>query len=202
MQRLTRDILAEDPTEQFARWFEEMKNLPDAPRPAPVCVSTVGADGWPDSRMVLLKGFDKDGFVFYTNLHSPKATALTAWPHVALCFHWEAMLRQVRIQGTTTRVTDYEADRYWQSRSRNSQIAAWASEQSAVVPGPEYFESRVAELTEAFAERPVPRPASWGGFRVLAFRIEFWQEQPHRLHDRFVYLRHDPDGWQIQQLYP
>lgn len=202
MQRLTRDILADHPVDQFLRWYEEMKSRPEAGRPEPVCVSTIGLDGFPDSRMVLLKTVDREGFVFYTNLHSPKGRSLVALPRAALCFHWEGMRRQVRVQGTTRRVTESEADAYWQTRPRDSQIAAWASEQSTLVPSPEYFEQRFAELAKAFEGRPVPRPGYWTGFRVVPFRVELWQEREHRLHDRFVYTRTQQGEWEIRQLYP
>lgn len=202
MQQLTRDSLADNPIDQFTRWFEEMSGKPGAGRPEPVCVATIGPDGFPDCRMVLLKKVDYDGFVFYTNLHSPKARSLLALPRAALCFHWDGMKRQVRVQGTTQQVGDHEADAYWHTRPRDSQIAAWVSDQSEPVPDTEYLEARAAELTRAFEGRQVPRPAYWSGFRVVPSRMEFWQEQPHRLYDRFVYTRIEGTGWRIQQLYP
>jgi pyridoxamine 5'-phosphate oxidase len=202
VRRLRREELAGHPIDQFARWFEEMKARPEVGRPEPMCVSTVAPDGWPDSRMVLLKKADYEGFVFYTNLHSPKALALIALPRAALCFHWDGMQRQVRVQGAVQRVAELEADEYWQTRPRESQIAAWVSEQSSPVPGPEYFERRVAELTKSFEGRPVPRPGYWSGFRVAPHRVEFWQEGPARLHDRFVYVGDERGAWEIRQLYP
>lgn len=202
VERLKRENLADDPIDQFARWFEEMKSNPDAGRPEPVCVSTIGPDGFPDSRMVLLKKVDHEGFVFYTNMHSPKARALVAMPRAALCFHWEGMKRQVRVQGTVQRVSQQEADAYWQTRPRESQIAAWVSEQSESVLSQEFFEQRTAELTQAFEGRAVPRPVYWSGFRVVPARVEFWQEGEHRLHDRFEYRRSAEGAWEIRQLYP
>jgi pyridoxamine 5'-phosphate oxidase len=188
--------------DQFARWFEQAAAHPGLTYPDPVCLSTIGPDGWPDSRMVLLKAFDRDGFVFYTNTHSPKARALLALPRAALCFYWQPLGRQVRVQGTTHCVTQDEADAYWATRSRDSQLGARASDQSAVLADPASFERRVDEINRAFQGRPVPRPPHWSGFRVVPRRMEFWRERPGRLHDRFVYLQAGADRWEIQQLYP
>jgi pyridoxamine 5'-phosphate oxidase len=201
---LRREDLLAHPVDQFARWWEQAKTFPGATRPEPVCLSTIGPDGWPDSRMVLLKTFDYDGFVFFTNMHSPKARSLVALPRAALCFYWEAPRRQVRIQGTAQRVAEDEVDAYWITRPRESQIGAWASDQSAVVPDAVGFERRAEELTQAFEGRPIPRPPHWSGFRVLPRRVEFWQERSGRLHDRFVYVpaEDEPDRWVIRQLYP
>lgn len=202
MQHLTREILADHPVDQFARWFEEAQTHRDVARAEPVCVSTIGPDGFPDSRMVLLKSFDHDGFVFFTNMHSTKARSLLALPRVAMCFYWEPSLRQVRVQGAARRVGEAEAEAYWRTRPRDSRIAAWASDQSAAMPGREVFEARFAELSRIFEGREVPRPAHWSGFRVVPHRVEFWQDRPHRLHDRFVYTRTPQGTWEIQQLYP
>lgn len=199
---LTREDLLANPIDQFARWFEQARAFPGMTRPEPVCLSTIGPDGWPDSRMVLLKTFGYEGFVFYTNMHSPKARSLLALPRAALCFHWEPPRRQVRIQGSTRRVAEDEADAYWQTRPRDSQVGAWASDQSAIVVDRVLFEQRLAEMNKAFEGRAVPRPPYWSGFRVVPHRIEFWQERPSRLHDRFAYTRLDGDRWDIQQLYP
>ncbi len=202
MERLLREHLAADPIDQFRHWFDEMKARRDAGYPEPVCLSTVDADGWPDSRMVLLKHVDSQGFIFYTNMHSPKARALIGLPRAAMCFYWAAMRRQVRVRGTTQRVTEQEADEYWRMRPRESQIAAWVSQQSEPVSSPEFFERRTAEVRVAFGGRTVPRPTDWSGFRVMPLRMEFWQERQHRLHDRFVYVRNEQGGWDITQLYP
>ena len=199
---LTREDMPADPIDQFARWFEQARTFPGMTRPEPVCLSTIGPDGWPDSRMVLLKTFDHEGFVFYTNMHSSKARALQSLPRAALCFYWDLPGRQVRIQGATQRVGEDEADAYWQTRPRDSQIGAWASDQSAVMADRAFFEQRLAELSKAFEGRAVPRPPYWSGFRVVPHRIEFWQERSGRLHDRFAYTRLDADRWDIQQLYP
>ncbi len=199
---LRREDLLAHPIDQFARWFEQAKTFPGMTRPEPMCLSTVGPDGFPDSRMVLLKTFGYDGFVFYTNMHSPKARSLVALPRAALCFYWEPPKRQVRIQGTVERVSEAEADAYWETRPRESQIGVWVSDQSMVVADRGLFERRAAELTAAFEGRAVPRPVYWSGFRVVPRRIEFWQERPGRLHDRFVYVRAGGEEWEIQQLYP
>ncbi len=199
---LTREDLLDHPVDQFARWYEQARTHPDVTRPDPVCLSTIGEDGWPDSRMVLLKTFDYDGFVFFTNMHSPKARSLAALPRAALCFHWEPPKRQVRIQGMAVRIPQAEADAYWPTRPRDSQIGAWASDQSEVVPDRAGFEQRVEALSKALDGRPIPRPPYWSGFRVVPRRIEFWQERPGRLHDRYVYVRGGAGEWKIWQLYP
>jgi pyridoxamine 5'-phosphate oxidase len=199
---LRREDLHDDPIEQFARWFQEARVFPGMKHPEAVCLSTIGLDGWPDSRMVLLRGFDADGFVFFTNMHSPKAQALFALPRAALCFYWEPLGRQVRVQGIVGRVSQQRADAYWQTRSRESQVGAWVSDQSAVIADRAVFETRVEEMMRVFEGHPVPRPSHWGGFCVLPHRIEFWQERPGRLHDRFVYKPHGTAPWEIQQLYP
>lgn len=202
MQALTRDMLADDPIEQFGRWFEEAQNHPEVRRATPVCVSTIDENGFPDSRMVLLKHYDAEGFVFYTNMHSPKARELQALPRAAMCFYWEAPQRQVRIQGTVQPTGEADADAYWATRPRESQVAAWVSEQSAVLESRELLDRRVAEMAEAFEGRDVPRPPFWSGFRVVPLRMEFWQERPNRLHDRFGYRRDEAGRWIIERLYP
>ncbi len=198
---LTRESLPDEPVEQFARWFEQAQRDPRVPHPTAVCVSTIDPRGFPDSRMVLLKTFDREGFVFFTNMHSAKARSLLALPRAAMCFYWEGLGRQVRVQGTVTRVGEDEADTYWRSRPRESRIGAWASDQSETMPGPAALARRVRELADALGDRDVPRPPHWSGFRVAPLRMEFWQEAPDRLHDRFVYRRVG-QRWEISQLYP
>ena len=193
--------LVEDPVSQFQAWFQEANEDDRIPLPEAGCLSTVSPDGYPDGRMVLLKGFESEGFVFYTNLGSAKAEALRAHPKAGLTFHWILQGRQIRITGDVTPTTDEEADEYFVSRPRGSQIGAWASNQSQPLESREALEGRVNELEAKFEGEPVPRPPTWSGFRIRPVRIEFWQEGPFRLHDRFLY-RVDAGGWSRDRLNP
>ena len=190
----------EDPIALFERWFAkaceaEPKN-PDA-----MALATVGADGTPSSRMVLLKAVDARGFVFYTNLESAKAKDLQQNPNVALCFYWKSLDRQVRVTGAVQPVAASEADAYFASRDRVSQIGAWASRQSRPMEGRFELERRVAEFTAKFGISTVPRPPFWSGYRVVPERIEFWNQFAFRLHDRLRYCRNG-NGWTIERLFP
>jgi pyridoxamine 5'-phosphate oxidase len=168
---------------------------------APVALATADAEGRPSVRMVLLRGVDERGFVFHTNYNSRKATELTANPRAALCFHWNTLEEQIRIEGVIERLSAAESDAYFATRPRGSQLGAWASDQSAVLPSRETLEEQYREVERRFDGATVPRPPFWGGFRLLPDRIEFWFGRPDRLHDRLSYTRED-DGWRIVRLYP
>ena len=193
---------ASDPFALFDEWFREAQagepNDPDA-----MTLATVGPDGMPSARMVLLKGTDDRGFVFYTNLESRKGEQLTAHPKAALCFHWKSLRRQIRVEGTTEPVSEEEADAYFRTRPRGSQIGAWASRQSRPLASRFELERRVAEYGLRFGIGAVPRPPHWSGFRLRPVRIEFWRDRMFRLHDRLIYLRDAPDQpWRTERLFP
>jgi len=189
-----------NPIELFQLWLREAVDS-GMKEPTAMSVATVDADGAPDARMLLLKGCDEGGFVFYTNLESAKAEALRHDPRVALCFYWNAIEKQVRVRGRATQVNNEEADAYFATRPRLSQVSAWASKQSRPMEGPFELETAVAKTVLRFGVGSVPRPPFWSGFRVVPERIEFWHGKPYRRHHRILYTR-TADGWQTQFLYP
>jgi pyridoxamine 5'-phosphate oxidase len=174
---------------------------PTLPEPTAFSLASVAANGQPSVRILLLKGVDARGFVFYTNYESRKGRELLAHPQAAMCFHWQPLERQVRVEGAVRPVSDEEADAYFASRARGSQIGAWASLQSQPVAWKGDLLARVQEMEARFAGRLVPRPPHWSGFRLVPNRIEFWHNMPSRLHERHVYHR-EPDGWRTETLYP
>jgi pyridoxamine 5'-phosphate oxidase len=193
---------ADEPQRLFAVWFEEASA--SEPRdPTAMSLATVDADGIPNVRMVLMKGFDDRGVVFYTNVDSPKGRELDASRQGALLFHWKSLNRQIRLRGPVERVTDREADDYFASRPRLAQIGAWASKQSAPLESRLAFEKAIALYTAKFAIGPIPRPPNWTGYRLLPLSIEFWQDRPFRLHDRIEFRRTAPgQPWLKTRLYP
>jgi pyridoxamine 5'-phosphate oxidase len=188
-----------DPHALFDAWFAEAQAA-EINDPNAMALSTVDSDGRPSSRMVLLKGHDR-GFVFYTNLESRKAGELAATGVAALLFHWKSLRRQVRIEGPVTPVSDAEGDAYFASRGRDSQLGAWASDQSRPLDSRATFEARFAAMSARFEGKPVPRPPHWSGYRVTPDRIEFWQDRAHRLHERRLFVARG-EGWDEGLLYP
>jgi pyridoxamine 5'-phosphate oxidase len=189
-----------EPYEQFRRWFAEAE-ASEPNDPNAMAIASVGADGQPSVRMVLLKDADARGFVFYTNYESRKGRQLQETRKAALLFHWKSLGRQVRAEGAVENVTDAEADAYFATRHRSSQIGAWASQQSRPLESRFELEKRVAAFAAKYAIGTVPRPPYWSGFRIVPDRIEFWENKPFRLHDRLVYSR-AVDGWTTEKLYP
>ena len=190
-----------DPFQLFDEWFAEAR-ASEINDPEAMALATATADGRPSVRMVLLKGHRPDGFVFYTNQRSRKGEELAANPHAALLFHWKPLRRQVRIEGEVTIVSCEEADAYFASRSRDSQIGAWASNQSWSLPSRPEFEKKYEQLREKFEGDDIPRPPHWGGFRVTPESFEFWSDRPHRLHERRLFTRAPDGGWAEGLLYP
>ena len=201
---LDRTDLPDDPFELFAAWFAEAQ-ASGTPEPNAMTLATVGADGQPSARVVLLKGVDH-GFVFYTNRESRKARELDAAGRAALVFWWPPLERQVRVEGRAERIAEAESDAYFESRPRGSRLGAWASPQSAEIPDRSVLDARLAEATARFEGGAVERPPFWGGFRVVPDAVEFWQGRPSRLHDRFVYRSAGGDaagaGWSVARLAP
>ena len=193
--------MLKNPILQFKQWYESAQQNKAIEDATAMCVSTLGTDGFPDGRMVLLKEFDERGFVFYTNLNSAKGRALKKTPKAAITFHWPPLMQQIRIQGKIEYVTDTEADDYWRTRPRLSQLGAWASKQSERLSTRLILMKDVAKLAMKYGTAPVPRPPYWTGVRVIPQKMEFWQGQPNRLHDRFLYTKKG-DTWQVVRLYP
>ncbi|WP_298674199.1 pyridoxamine 5'-phosphate oxidase [uncultured Sphingomonas sp.] len=193
--------MTDDPFALFDAWYAEARASEPNDSNA-MALATADARGRPSVRMVLLKGHGRDGFVFYTNREGRKAGDLAANPHAALLFHWKSLRRQIRIEGPVTLASDAESDAYFATRSRDSQLGAWASDQSRPLDRRETFEARFEEVSARFAGADVPRPPHWGGYRVTPERIEFWQDRAHRLHERRLFLPDGTGGWSEGLLYP
>ena len=191
-----------EPFALFATWLREAEAT-EPNDPNAVALATVDKDGLPNVRMVLLKGFDSDGFVFYTNFESQKGQEILSQKKAAMCFHWKSMRRQVRLRGLVEVVSDKEADEYYKTRARGSRIGAWASKQSRPLEGRFALEKAVAEYTARYAIGDIPRPPHWSGFRIRPLSIEFWHDRPFRLHDRVEFRRDMPEGaWEKVRMYP
>ena len=197
---LSESSVSPDAMQQFGRWFEDAQRA-ELPEPNALTLATVSAAGQPSARVVLMKAYDERGIVFYTNYQSRKGRDLAESPLAAVCFFWEGLERQVRLEGRVEKATREETESYWRSRPVSSQIGAWVSQQSAVITSRDELEKTNDELKQTFAGKDVPVPEHWGGYRVIAATVEFWQGRRSRLHDRLLYARSD-GGWRIQRLAP
>lgn len=198
---LSKKNVSNAPMHLFSDWFQQcLKEMPDQVNI--MTLSTVSANNTPSSRLVLLKHFDEQGFVFYTNYKSRKAEDLAGNPYAALNFWWERFFRQVRIEGLVEKVSAKDSDHYFRTRDRGSQLGAWASPQSEIIANRDLLDTSVAALEKKYHGQDVPRPPHWGGFRVIPQRIEFWQGRLNRLHDRFRYTKNEDGSWQLDRLAP
>jgi pyridoxamine 5'-phosphate oxidase len=200
-RELSRAELDADPTRLFKNWLQQARMM-DVVEPDAMTLATVGADGRPSQRMVLLKDCDASGFVFYTNLESRKALEIAGNPRVSLHFAWLPLQRQVIIEGRAEKLSAAESFRYFSTRPRDSRLAAWASQQSSPIPSREELELRFERMKERFGTEEIPLPSFWGGYRVRPDSFEFWQGRQHRLHDRFLYRRGSGEAWTIERLSP
>ena len=202
LEGLRRKQLDRDPFQQFALWFKQACDV-NLPESNAMSLATVSAAGEPSQRMVLLKYFDRQGFVFFTNYESKKARQIEENPQVSLLFFWIALERQVQISGTATKISTAESLKYFATRPRGSQIGAWCSQQSTVISSRQMLEMKFDEIKRKFQNHEIPLPSAWGGYRVVPHSFEFWQGRPNRLHDRFLYSRLDTEAtWDIQRLAP
>ena len=199
-QTLEREALADDPVLQFEAWLRDACDA-ESLDPNAMSVATVDADGRPDTRTVLLKFYDPSGFVFFTNFASAKAVQIESNHNVALLFFWPSLGRQVRIRGTAAKIPTSETLKYFATRPRGSQIGAWVSAQSSIISSRSLLEAKYAEIKQKFSDGEIPLPSFWGGYRVTAGDIEFWQSRTNRLHDRFLYTR-TATGWNVERLAP
>ncbi len=199
---LLESTIPEDPINLFNRWFHEVEEFGGESEVNAMTVSTIGLDGFPKARVVLLKKFDEEGFVFYTNYNSEKGKAITQNPNVCLSFFWHTMERQVIIKGVAKRTTDEISDRYFDSRPEGSKLGAIVSNQSDIIPSRDFLENNLKQLENDFNDVPILRPKYWGGFLVTPLEVEFWQGRPNRLHDRIRYSAHNQLFWKTDRLSP
>lgn len=190
-----------DPIDQFQQWFDEAVQS-GVSEPNAMTVATVDADGQPSARILLLKGIEDGGFVFFTNYESRKGAQLAANPRAALVFWWEVLERQVRVEGVVERIDAASSDAYFESRPRGSRLGAWASPQSRPIESRDVLTARLSDAAATYEDRPVPRPPHWGGYRLRPHRVEFWQGRPSRLHDRLDYVLRDDGTWHLRRLAP
>ncbi|MBW4522876.1 MAG: pyridoxamine 5'-phosphate oxidase [Scytolyngbya sp. HA4215-MV1] len=201
LQTLDETHIDRDPFRQFQTWFDQAVTA-QLREPNAMTLATVTPDGLPSARVVLLKGLDEQGFVFYTNYQSHKGQELAATPEAALVFWWADLERQVRVAGSVEKVSAEESDAYFQSRPIGNRLGAWVSNQSQVIPNREVLEQRLHDLTLHYHDQVIPRPSHWGGYRLFPRTIEFWQGRSNRLHDRLLYRRLDAASWQVERLSP
>lgn len=194
--------LRENPMEQFQQWFLQAQQSGTVQEPNAMSIATIGLDGFPKTRVVLLKKFTDEGFIFYTNYNSEKGKAIEAHPNICLSFFWPALERQIIIKGTAEKLAANLSDGYFQSRPRGSQLGSIVSEQSQVVPSREYLQEQLSALEQEMEGKPLQRPAHWGGFLVRPVSLEFWQGRPNRLHDRIRYTLQEDYDWKIERLSP
>ncbi|MES2412040.1 MAG: pyridoxamine 5'-phosphate oxidase [Bacteroidota bacterium] len=200
--QLLESTIPEDPINLFHRWFHEAKEFDGVDEANAMTVATIGLDGFPKSRVVLLKKYDEDGFIFYTNYNSEKGKAILKNPSVCLSFFWPSMERQVIIKGIAEKTPEAVSDNYFESRPDGSKLGAIVSPQSEVIPSRDYLEFKLKELESTFEGKEIPRPEFWGGFLVRPIEVEFWQGRPNRLHDRIRYQLHAAFNWKIERLSP
>ena len=199
---MTEEFAHSEPLKQFAVWFQEAMNSGVA-EPNAFILATVSENGTPEARVMLLKGVDNGGFVFFTNYESDKAKDLADFPVATMCFLWLGLERQVRISGPVHKVTREDSEQYFHSRPRESQIGAWVSPQSQPIPSRDFIEKRLQETMQKFQDKEIiPLPSNWGGYRLVPVEIEFWQGRPNRLHDRLLYSEHEDGRWEITRLAP
>ena len=199
---LTEESVPDNPMALFQEWFAELEALEGVEEPNAMTVATMGLDGFPKSRVVLLKQFDAQGFVFFSNYHSEKGKAIAKDPHLCLSFFWPQLERQVIIKGLAEKLPAPQSDIYFNSRPEGSQLGALASDQSSVIPSREYLENKLSELKQNYKDKEIERPDYWGGYLARPASIEFWQGRPNRLHDRIRYILQEDSNWKRERLAP